>query len=317
MPNIGKQMCLVVGTPRGFTRSVLQALLKRGSKVMFACSDQHVGIPEHTRLSSLYGPHQVLYHPLKDKSFHALESLFLKALATFGEINCVVNSTANDKLQLRPEILQGDLNMVERKLDSLLVEQDVNSITRVGHLATKYMGKQNGFLGGTLLNLTSSVELTGGSECGGCTVLGMTRSLGLDARVGVHGVKTCTVYQPTIDYPDFPQAAQITDDQHSPYYEWNKYSSYIREYTGYMALHTGETQQPGTAWTFNQRLRLEEVTPENIGRTCSITNKMCFWLGCPLVSEEEHINQMMIRKSELGEHLLEQETVQTEEVGDS
>jgi len=316
MSNLRKQMCLVVGTPRGFTRSVLEALLKRGSKVLFACSDRSVGSAEHKRLSSLYGPHQVCYSSIDHTSDLALESVFMRALDTFGEISCVVSSTANDPLKLRKKDLQGDLSKVDRKLDSYLLEQDVSGITRMGHLATKYMGKQNGFQGGTLLNLTSSVELTGGGETGGCTVLGTTRALGLAKRVAVHGVKTCTVYQPTIDYPDVSQAAQITDDQHSPYSEWNKYSSYIREYTGYMALHIGETQAPGTAWAFNQQLRLEQVTPEDVQRTCGIANKMCFWLGCPMVTEKEQYSKMLAEESKHIEVLVENDE-KTEEIIDS
>ena len=133
---------------------------------------------------------------------------------------------------------------VERKLDSLLVKQDVNSMRQMGHLATKYMGKQNGFQGGTHLNLSSSVELSGSAGTGGCTVLGTTRALGLEKRLAVHGGKTLTVYQPSIDYPDLSQATHIT-----------------REYTGYMALHIGEIEAPGTAWAFDKELRLKQVLP--------------------------------------------------------
>jgi len=203
---------LVVGTPRGFTRSVLEAILKRGSKVLFTCSDESAGSLEHERLSSLYGPKQVFYSPADQTSAQALESVFLRALCTLGEINCVVSSTANDPLDLRSEDLQGDMVKVERKLDSLLVKQDVNSIRQIGHLATKYMGKHNGFQGGPLLNLSSSVELSGVAEPGGCTVLGTTRALGMEKRLALHGVKTLTVYQPSIDYPDLSHASQITDD---------------------------------------------------------------------------------------------------------
>ena len=224
--------------------------------------------------SSLYGPNQVFYSSIDHTSSQSLETVFMRALDTFGEIGFVVSSTANDPLRLRTQQLQGDLRKLERKLDSSLVEQDVSGIVRMGHLATKYMGKQNGFQGGTLLNLTSAVELTRGGGTGGCSVLGTTRALGLAKRVAVNGVKTCTVYQPSIDYPDLVQAAQITDDQHSPYSETNKYGSYIREYTGYMALHIGETQAPGTAWAFNKELRLEEVLPDNVGGACGITNKV-------------------------------------------
>eukprot|EP00091_Calanus_sinicus_P012421 TRINITY_DN2801_c0_g1_i2.p1 TRINITY_DN2801_c0_g1~~TRINITY_DN2801_c0_g1_i2.p1 ORF type:complete len:317 (-),score=72.75 TRINITY_DN2801_c0_g1_i2:57-1007(-) len=296
MTNIGKSVSLVIGTPRGFTRSVLEALLKRGSKVLFACSDESAGSLEHDRLRSLYGPQQVFYSAVDQTSSEALESVFLRALDTLGEISCVVSSTANDPLDLGSEDLQGDMAKVERKLDSLLVKKDVNSMRQMGHLATKYMGRQNGFQGGTLLNLTSSVELNGSTEAGGCTVLGTTRALGLEKRLAIHGVRALTVYQPSIDYPDLSQATQITDDQHSPYSEWDKYSSYTREYTGYMALHVGETGAPGTAWAFNKELRLKQVLPEDVPGTCGITNKMCFWLGCPMVKEEEMLNNMNIEE---------------------
>ena len=127
----------------------------------------------------------------------------------------------------------------------------------MGHLATKYMGKQNGFQGGTHLNLSSSVELSGSAGTGGCTVLGTTRALGLEKRLAVHGVKTLTVFQPSIDYPDLSQATHIT-----------------REYTGYMALHIGEIEAPGTAWAFDKELRLKQVLPEDVPGTCGIANKV-------------------------------------------
>jgi len=289
----GKPFCLFVGTPRGFTRSVLEGLLKRGSKVLFTCSDESAGSSEHHRLSGLYGGHQIFYTPADQSSTTALESVFLSALDNFGEISYVVNSTANDPLQLRLQDLEGEMVKVEKKLDSSLVKQDVMSITRVGHLATKYMSKQNGFQGGTLLNLPSSVELDGHNEIGGCSVLGTTRGLGLAKRVAMHRVKTMSVYQPSIVYPDPTHATQITDDQHSPYSEWNKYSCYIREYTGYMALHVGDTAPPGTAWAFNKELRLKEVIPDDLPGTCGIANKMCYWLGCPMIGEDETRNEVL------------------------
>eukprot|EP00090_Calanus_glacialis_P033333 TRINITY_DN5532_c0_g1_i2.p1 TRINITY_DN5532_c0_g1~~TRINITY_DN5532_c0_g1_i2.p1 ORF type:complete len:317 (-),score=72.89 TRINITY_DN5532_c0_g1_i2:49-999(-) len=316
MSSIRKPVSLVVGTPRGFTRSVLEALLKRGSKVLFACSNESAGAVEHERLSSLYGPQQVFYSPVDQTSVSDLESVFLRALDTFGEISCVVSSTANDPLDIRSEDLQGDMAKVERKLDSLLVKQDVNSMRQMGHLATKYMGKQNGFQGGTLLNLSSSVELSGSAGTGGCTVLGTTRALGLEKRLAVHGVKTLTVYQPSIDYPDLTQATQITDDQHSPYSEWNKYSSYTREYTGYMALHIGETEAPGTAWAFDNELRLKQVLPEDVPGTCGIANKMCFWLGCPMVKEENMYDNMIV-EDKIQNQTLDETELKKEEILDS
>ena len=118
------------------------------------------------------------------------------------------------------------------------------------------------------MNLTSAVELSCSAGAGTCTVLGTTRVLGMHNRAEEHGVRTTTVYQvetsrsrpcekliimksrqedssrghktilfqPTIDYPDLSQAAQITDDSHSPHYKWDRYSAYIREYTGWVVI---------------------------------------------------------------------------------
>lgn len=288
MVSPGKQLCIVVGTPRGFTRSVLESLLKRGSRVLLSCQDSSVGDTEQRRLRSLYGKNQVHFSPMDPTCPFALESVFVKALDTFGEVHLVVNATANDPLKLtREELDTSNLALLEARLDSRQQQEDVHGIRRMGRLAVKYMGRQNGFQGGTLLNLPSSVELEGGAGQGSCTVLGTTRALGLCARVARHGVRTATVYEPTIDYPDLSQAAQITDDSHSPHNKWDRYSAYIRCYTGYMALHVGDTAHPGTAWAFNKDIRLEEVRQDSLEKSCGITNKMCFWMGCPMVTEGE------------------------------
>ena len=36
---MAQNICVVIGKPRGFTKSVLEALLKRGSNVMMVCSE--------------------------------------------------------------------------------------------------------------------------------------------------------------------------------------------------------------------------------------------------------------------------------------
>ena len=99
------------------------------------------------------------------------------------------------------------------------------------------MGKQNGGQGGTLLNISSSTELTPGvdigSDCGQCTVLGTTRALGLVPGVERTGLRVTNVYHPGVDFTDMSKrSAQITDDQHSPYHggldSINKYSCYLR-----------------------------------------------------------------------------------------
>ena len=91
--------------------------------------------------------------------------------------------------------------------------------------------------GGSLLNITSSTELSPGAEAGHCTVLGTTRALGLVPGVARSGLRVSTVYHPSVDYTDLSwRSAQITDDQHSPYPggldNINKYSCYLRSAHG-------------------------------------------------------------------------------------
>jgi len=312
------QICLVIGTPRGFTRSVLEALLKRGSRVILACPDPALGHSEHKRLSDSYGSGQISFSVVGPGNLRALESLLIRALDTHGGVTCILNSTADEKLKVSRNELVGRVEAVEKYLDRKQQNLDIKSIHNITKLAVKYLGKQNGFHGGSLLNLTSSTELYGplgpkktsttttatrensakvpantevdsrvlnpaGVKGGQCSVLGTTRALGLSQDLSVHGVKVCTVYRPNIDYPELSPAAQITDDEHSPYYRWNRYSAYCREYTGYMALHVADKAGSGTAWRFNSDLRLEAVEPEMLPDSCKIANKMCYWLGCPHV----------------------------------
>jgi len=337
------QICLVIGTPRGFTRSVLEALLKRGSRVILACPDPILCQAEHRRLSELYGASQLSVNVVEDNDTKGLESVLIRALDSHGDINTIINSTSDSKLKINSNELRGRLDDVEVYLNRKQLDQEVQSIKRISKLAIKYLGLQNGFEGGSLMNLvtrtelnantrshpkikksvniqdtittslplSTAVQLSSVSSCCGaktidnfgakistaattsstegscCTVLGTTRALGACKQVERHGVRTMTVYQPNIDYPDLSPAAQITDDEHSPYYTWNRYSAYCREYSGYMALHLADTATSGTAWKFNSELKLEQVKPADLPNSCKLTNKMCYWLGCPHVSEDE------------------------------
>merc|ERR1712106_1002689 len=239
MDHLRKQTCLVIGKPRGFTRSVLEALLKRGSKVMFTYADNQGGKQELNRLSTLYGSQQVQFYALDQHSTTSLDSVFLKAMGTFGEISFIVNSTINDTIEDKKEANRKDV--------------DASSISKTSLLATKYMGKRNGYLGGTLLNVSNQpVDKT----------KQFLEKSGLAKSLAQAGVKTCTVYRPDMDYPD--RELQITDDQHSPYYSSNKYNSYIRNYTGYMAVHVCQTCAPGTEWAFNKSLKLEEIRNKGV-----------------------------------------------------
>ena len=161
------------------------------------------------------------------------------------------------------------------------MQQDVAGLKRLGYLATKYMGKHNGWSGGTLLNISSSTEVAGGGARlrGDCSVLGTVRALGLNTSVQRSGVKVCNLYQPGLHYSDtdlevrWREGREEREDlhHHSP--------SYLRDYTGYMALRLADTAGPGTAWNFGPEMRLQQVGPADIKSQCGLANKMCYWLG--------------------------------------
>ena len=166
-----------------------------------------------------------------------------------------------------------------------VLQQDVAGLKRLGHLATKYMGKQNGWAGGTLLNISSSTEVAGGPRVrgvrGDCTVLGTVRALGLHSSVQRSGVKVFNVYQPGLPYSDTDLEVRTREREEREEREDHHHHSpsYIRDYTGYMALRLADTAGPGTAWNFSPEMRLEEVGPADINTTCGLANKMCYWLG--------------------------------------
>ena len=142
--------------------------------------------------STLYGNKHIEFLALDQNRKSGLDSVFLKAMDTFGEISFIVNSTINDSMEV---------NKKE-------VNPEALSISKMGLLATKYMGKHNGYQGGTLLNVSNSYNQQVNEKSG------LAKSLALD------GVKICTIYKPSMDYPD--GEVQITDDQHSPYNQINK-----------------------------------------------------------------------------------------------
>jgi len=329
--------------------------------VILACPEAGLGAAEHKRLSGLYGSSQISVSVVEGSNLRTLESLLLRALDTHGGVTNIVNSTTDNKLNVNRLELAGPLDSVEKYLNLKQQQHEVKAIRDINKLAVKYLGKHNGFNGGSVINLVSRTELLKlsnrqmseaasakpishsctklsveerlGSDSippgstqppsnpsqfasqlsrttgqlpeapplrscflpdeplTKCTVLGTTRALGLSKHMAKHGVKTSTVYEPIIDYPELSAASQITDDEHSPYYTWNRYSAYCREYTGYMALHIADTAPSGTAWRFNSELRLETVDPTMIPSTCKLANKMCYWLGCPHVEQLPHQQQ--------------------------
>merc|ERR1712072_256433 len=98
---------------------------------------------------SLYGKNKVHFTAGDHTCPRTLESVFIKALDTFGEVNLIVNSTANDPQKLsHAELSESrDLRRLEKRLDIRQQEEDVEGIRRMARLAVKYMGKQNGFQG--------------------------------------------------------------------------------------------------------------------------------------------------------------------------
>ena len=96
------------------------------------------------------------------------------------------------------------------------------------------------------------------------------------ARLLGQGVKECGVVRPGVEFPDSEQV-HITDDQHSPCSQHNKWitlsivqlstcyhhvirnSNYVRDYTGYMTVHTALTCPPGSTWAFDRNFKVVQL----------------------------------------------------------
>ena len=72
-----------------------------------------------------------------------------------------------------------------------MIKHDVDGLKRVSELANKYMGKHQGWRGGTLVNISSSTEVTNGMDIprrlGHCRVLGTRWALGLELKLSKRG----------------------------------------------------------------------------------------------------------------------------------
>jgi len=203
---------------------VLEALLKRGSSVVLVCSeaDGRLGRAEVARLSDLYSAQRIQMATIQGQCARGrdIDKMMAEARDKLGNISFIVNSH-NCLYKEFP-----------RHLESL---------------AIKYMGTDDGGPGGVLLHVHSN---TG--------ELAHTNVEERVARLLGQGVKECGVVRPGVEFPDSEQV-HITDDQHSPCSQHNKNSNYVRDYTGYMTVHTALTCPPGSTWAFDRNFKVVQL----------------------------------------------------------
>merc|ERR1719411_2057487 len=96
MSQLSKQISVVFGRPRGFTRSVLEALLKRGSSVVLVCSeaDGQLGRAEVARLSDLYSAQRIQMATIQGQCARGrdIDQMMAEARDKLGNISFIVNS---------------------------------------------------------------------------------------------------------------------------------------------------------------------------------------------------------------------------------
>ena len=109
---MAQNICVVIGKPRGFTRSVLEALLKRGSHVMMVCSESDATIAKselnrlgysfvclfltsiNSFLRKLYNSQRLQFSTIQEKCMKGrdIDQMFSKVQGKCGNINLIVNS---------------------------------------------------------------------------------------------------------------------------------------------------------------------------------------------------------------------------------
>ena len=109
---MAQNICVVIGKPRGFTKSVLEALLKRGSQVMMVCSESDATMaksevnrlgysfvkfpltPINCFIRELYNSQRLQFSTIQEKCSRGrdIDQMFSKVQEKFGNINLIVNS---------------------------------------------------------------------------------------------------------------------------------------------------------------------------------------------------------------------------------
>ncbi|XP_054286751.1 15-hydroxyprostaglandin dehydrogenase [NAD(+)]-like [Macrosteles quadrilineatus] len=172
------KVALITGAAAGIGRAYCEELLRHGAKVSICDLNAEVGEKLADQLCTKYGHGKALFCQCDVTDYPQFEESFQKTISAFGGLDIVINNAGifNDRFW------------------ELEVDVNLNGVIRGTLLALRFLGKDRGGRGGTVITTASTLGL---QPCA-CVpiytatkhaIIGFTRSLGDPFHMSLSGVR--------------------------------------------------------------------------------------------------------------------------------
>lgn len=178
MESLSGKVCLVTGAASGLGKEVARLLLEKGCMVSLLDLNAKSGEEVAAQLNEMQGGGRCLFLKCDVTKENELEECFIATRSVFGGLDIVVNSAG---ICTWPDSWKVFAVNAEAVYSSTL-------------LAFKYMGRDCGYNGGHVINVSSAVAIYTRSNmpayiASKYAVVGLTRSFGSDHFFNRHGVR--------------------------------------------------------------------------------------------------------------------------------
>lgn len=172
------KIALVTGGAAGIGRAYCEELLKHGAKVSVCDINTEVGEQLVQQLSAKYGKDKVIFCQCDVTDYPQYEESFQTTVSVFGSIDIVISNAG----------------IMNDRFWELEVDINLNGVIRGTLLALRFMGKDRGGHGGTVINTGSNVSLQPYVSIPIYTatqhaIVGFTRAYGDSYHVNMTGVR--------------------------------------------------------------------------------------------------------------------------------
>ncbi|XP_076350943.1 15-hydroxyprostaglandin dehydrogenase [NAD(+)]-like [Tachypleus tridentatus] len=176
------KVVIVTGGAQGLGEAICESFLKRKNKVCVADVNNDKGLKTVENFNSRFGAGSAIYTSCDVSKESDFQDLFERTISIFGRVDILVNNAG----------IGGENNW--RKV----IEVDLMGVISGTKLAFKFMGTENGGIGGAVVNIASTAGLVpvpfGPIYCA-CKhgVVGYTRSMGTELYHSKSGVTVSAI----------------------------------------------------------------------------------------------------------------------------
>ncbi|CAG9561423.1 unnamed protein product [Danaus chrysippus] len=173
------KVALITGAAAGIGLAYSEELLKQGAKVSLCDIDSEIGEQVADELGVKYGRKNVLFCQCDVTDYPQYEEAFEMTIKVFNRLDIVINNAG----------------VMNDRFWELEVDVNLNGVIRGTLLAYRFMGKDRGGAGGTIVNTASTAFVrpqvsTPIYTATNYAVVGLTRSYGDQYHVSLTGVRS-------------------------------------------------------------------------------------------------------------------------------